>query len=195
MEAEKITEDTWMARYAAGDKDAFRRLFAQLAPGLRAFFLRSFRDHALADDLVQSTFLKLHRARTSYRPELPVRPWIFTIAAGVRRDELRRRYRLPRHVGEDEWERMESQLSTEPTAAQDETDAVAAVRSALDRLPESHRIVIHLHRYEGMTFEQIAAVLSTTPGAVRTRACRAYERLREALQPLAAGSPKSEVMP
>ena len=43
-------------------------------------------------------------------------------------------------------------------------------------------MVVHLHRYEELTFEQIAQVLGTTPGAVRVRASRAYERLREELR-------------
>src|ERR1700722_10824656 len=96
----ETTEEKLMARYAAGDEVAFRDLFALLAPKLRAFFFRSFVDAALADDLTQTTFLKLHRARASYCPELPLKPWLFTIAASVRRDELRRIYRLPPHVGE-----------------------------------------------------------------------------------------------
>ena len=49
---------------------------------------------------MQTTFLKLHRARDSYCADRPLKPWLFTIAASVRRDELRRRYRLPPHVGE-----------------------------------------------------------------------------------------------
>jgi RNA polymerase sigma-70 factor (ECF subfamily) len=57
-----------------------------------------------------------------------------------------------------------------------------AVRAAIKRLPESQRVVVHLHRYEELTFEQIADVLGTTPGAVRVRASRAYERLREELR-------------
>jgi len=66
--------------------------------------------------------------------------------------------------------------------ARPDADAVDAVRAALDRLPESQRVVVHLHRYEGLTFEEIAAVLSTTPGAVRVRASRAYEKLRQELR-------------
>ena len=56
------------------------------------------------------------------------------------------------------------------------------MRAAIKRLPESQRVVVHLHRYEELTFEQIAQVLGTTPGAVRVRASRAYERLREELR-------------
>lgn len=171
-----------MARYAAGDAAAFRRLFAMVGPTIRAFFLRSFRDPAVADDLLQTTFLKLHRARSSYRPELPVRPWLFTIAARVRRDEFRRRYRLPPHVGEDDWERFEVQMQEERKETNGESDLAETVRAAIDRLPEAQRAVVYLHRYEGLTFEEIAAVLSTTPGAARTRASRAYDALRKELQ-------------
>jgi len=174
-----------MAQYAAGDQVAFQRLFALLAPRIRAFFLRSFsEDASVAEDLTQTTFLKLHRARTSYRPELPLKSWVFTIAAGVRRDELRRRYRLPPHVGEAELEQAESRLSAENAAGTDLDggNKTEAVRAAIKRLPESQRVVVHLHRYEELTFEQIAEVLGTTPGAVRVRASRAYERLREELR-------------
>jgi RNA polymerase sigma factor (sigma-70 family) len=173
-----------MARYAAGDVAAFRQLFAMLGPTVRAFFMRSFRDPAVADDLLQTTFLKLHRVRGSYRPELPVRPWLFTIAASIRRDELRRRYRLPPHVGEDDWERFEIQMHEDRKESGAEGDVAETVRAALDRLPEAQRAVVYLHRYEGLTFDEIAAVLSTTPGAARTRASRAYEALRKELRTL-----------
>jgi RNA polymerase sigma-70 factor (ECF subfamily) len=173
-----------MALYAEGDGAAFRRLFELMAPRIRAFFLRSFADAAVADDLTQATFLKLHSARVSYRADRPLKPWVFTIAAGVRCDELRRRYRLPRHVGEADLEYAEATLSEE--AQRDDagdSSRTEAVRAAIKRLPESQRVVVHLHRYEELTFEQIAEVLGTTPGAVRVRASRAYERLREDLRP------------
>jgi RNA polymerase sigma-70 factor (ECF subfamily) len=172
-----------MASYANGDDRAFSRLFYALAPRIHAFFLRSFRDTGIADDLMQTTFLKLHRARATYKRELPLRPWVFTIAAGVRRDELRRRYRLPPHVSEDDWEKMEPSVASSPADSMEGRDDAEAVRVALLKLPESHRIVLHLHRFEGLTFDEIAHVLGTTPVAVRVRACRAYERLRAELAP------------
>jgi RNA polymerase sigma-70 factor (ECF subfamily) len=187
-------EDRLMAEYAAGDEGAFQRLFAMLAPRVRAFFVRSFSDAAVADDLLQTTFLKLHCARGSYRPDLPLKPWVFTIAASVRRDELRRRYRLPPHVDEAELEQAELGTVFGYDSAPGIAVAAAkadAVRAAITRLPESQRVVLHLHSYEELTFEQIAGVLGTTPGAVRVRASRAYERLREDLRAYLA--PPSEV--
>src|SRR5262249_33876406 len=100
-------------------------------------------------------------------------------------DELRRRYRLPPHVSEAELEQAEARLSLEPHPSQKVDDASRndAVRAAMKHLPESQRVVVHLHRYEELTFEQIAQALGTTPGAVLVRAARAYERLREELRP------------
>jgi RNA polymerase sigma-70 factor (ECF subfamily) len=177
-----------MAEYASGDPTAFKRLFDLLAPKIRAFFLHSFPDRAIADDLTQATFLKLHRARATYRADRPLKPWVFTIAAGVRRDELRRRYRLP-PLDDADLEHMESAMIAAgelgvPASSAAASDDLDEVRAAVARLPDSQRVVVHLHRYEELTFEQIAEVLSTTPGAVRVRASRAYERLREELRPL-----------
>ena len=177
------TEERLMARYAAGDDVAFGQLFALLAPQLRAFFLRSFVDPAVADDLTQSTFLRLHRGRASYRPDLPLKPWVFTMAACERRDELRRRYRLPAHAGEVELEQAEpTSPERPPNDGPYSGYEIEAVKEALKHLPESQRVVLHLHLHDELTYEQIAQVLGTTPGAVRVRASRAYERLRAELK-------------
>ena len=169
-----------MAAYVAGDARAFEQLFARLAPRVHRFFLRSFRESAVADDLLQVTFMKVHRAREQYRMDLRVAPWIFTVAARVRLDELRRRRRMPEDADEEVLARADEAAAQE-AAPPPGNDVQEAVRAALERLPESQRTVIHLHRYEGMTFVEIAQVLGTTPGAVKLRAFRGYERLRRDL--------------
>ena len=168
-----------MSAYVAGDARAFERLFARLGPRVHAFFLRSFRDSSVADDLLQVTFMKVHRAREQYDQGLRVAPWVFTVAARVRLDELRKRLRLPEDADEEALARADEQA---PREAPPDTDLVDAVRAALEKLPESQRTVIHLHRYEGMTFPEIAKVLGTTPGAVKLRAFRGYEILRRELE-------------
>ena len=182
------SDEALMTAYAAGDAPAFRRLFARIGPRVHAFFLRSFGQRTVADELLQATFLKVHRGRASYRSELPVRPWIFAIAARVRRDELRRRYRLKEECSEDRLLELEqAQAEAQHRSDLDEAaanDVVDRVRVALERLPESQRVVIHLHRYEEMTFREIAQVLGLSEVAVRGRAFRAYEQLREDLLPL-----------
>jgi RNA polymerase sigma-70 factor (ECF subfamily) len=175
------TDEDLMSAYVAGDARAFERLFARLAPRIHGFFLRSFRREDVADDLLQVTFMKVHRARQQYRPELKLSPWVFAVAARVRLDELRRRLRLAEDADEDAVARADEQCASDPPL---DTGVRDAVRSALDALPQSQRTVIHLHRYEGMTFAEIGQVLGTTAGAVKLRAFRGYETLREQLKGL-----------
>src|SRR5436309_5070538 len=170
-----------MSAWVAGDARAFEQLFARLAPRVHGFFLRSFRDEAVADDLLQVTFMKVHRAREQFRPGLRLAPWLFAIAARVRLDELRRRLRMPEDADEDVIARADAQPLPDPPL---DSDVQNAVRAALEALPESQRTVIHLHRYEGMTFGEIADVLGSTSGAVKLRAFRGYEALRQRLKGL-----------
>ena len=168
-----------MAAWTRGDRRAFDKLFTRLAPRVHGFFLRSFRDEGLADDLLQVTFMKVHRARSQYDQGLRVAPWVFTVAARVRLDELRKRLRLPEDADEEALARADAQAFRDPPP---DADLVDAVRAALEKLPESQRTVIHLHRYEGMTFPEIAKVLGTTAGAIKLRAFRGYETLRKELE-------------
>lgn len=189
-----MTEEGLMAAYCEGDALAFERLFAALGPRVHAFFIRSFRSSSLADDLTQNTFLRLHRARAQYRRDLPLRPWVFAIAARVRLDEYRRQARLPEELDEAALVRA-TDASGLPHAAPETEIAIGRriqlVRAALESLPESQRVIVHLHRYEGLTFAEIARVLETTEGAVKLRAFRAYERLRRQLRSTVTGEPAS----
>ncbi|MDB4972286.1 MAG: polymerase sigma-70 factor, subfamily [Myxococcaceae bacterium] len=182
---ETATEQELMAAYIQGDKRAFGLLFDALAPRLLAFFQRAVSERAVAEDLLQATFERVHAARDRYHLGAPVRPWLFTIAARVRVDELRRRYRVPASADDSELDRLPASAPLADEADQlDQRSRDRRVREALDALPASQRVVVHLHRFEGMTFGEIAGVLGMQEGAVRLRAFRAYETLRTLLLPL-----------
>jgi RNA polymerase sigma-70 factor, ECF subfamily len=183
---DRVTDEELMDAYAAGDPAAFEALFARVAPRVHAFFVRSFGDIALADDLLQVTFMKLHRARADYRRGSPLRSWLFSIAAHVRLDELRRRRRVREDVDAETVERTAGGEPDGPEVASDRVDVATAVRAAVDRLPEGQRVIVHLHRLEGLSFADIARMLGMTEGAVRQRAFRGYVALRKDLAPLVA---------
>ena len=170
-----------MTRYAAGDEAAFEPLFTLFAPRLRAFFVRSFVDVSLAESLMLRTFRRLRQSRKSYRPGDSPRAWVFGIAAADRRSELGKRYGLSAATSEADLERAESRHAAAPLAPavnHGQECGVEAARDAIARLPESQRVVLHLHTQEGLSFEQIAGVLDTTNETVRERARVAYEQLR-----------------
>jgi RNA polymerase sigma-70 factor (ECF subfamily) len=179
-----LDEQALMSAYARGDDRAFEPLFDLLAPRLLAFFRRSFADASTAEDLVQTTFVRVHAARHTYQHGAPVRPWLFTIAARIRIDELRRRYRRPTGASDGELEQLEDEREPSATVSIDQDARDRAVRKAVDALPPSQRMVVHLHRFESMTFAEIGKALEVQEGTVRVRAFRAYKKLRELLQPL-----------
>ena len=169
-----------MAAYTGGDRQSFAPLFARWAPRLHGFFLRSLGDQAAAEDLLQTTFLQVHRARATFRPLQRLHSWMFGIAAHTLSDELRRRHRAP--LASEEAQGVLGELPA-PLALRplEEAERAKAVREALDRLPEAQRAVLYLHRWEEMSFAEIAGALGTTEGAIKLRAFRAYQRLRTEL--------------
>jgi len=172
-----------MLRYQEGDRQAFEALFQRLAPLIHGFFLRTFREASVADDLLQTTFLNLHRARQRYRPDQRVRPWLFAIAANVRMDELRRRHRLPLGARPEDVDRALERESLERPDPQpiEAAETAAQVRAALAELPDSQRLVIEMNRFDGLSFGEIAQALGVSEGACKLRAFRGYETLREKL--------------
>lgn len=165
-----------MLRYARdADRSAFEDLFRRYAPRLLGLFKRSTLNDALAHDLVQVTFLQVHRARRDYRSGAPVRPWLFAIAMNARRDHFRRastRRETPVEAGDH----------AEPAQAPDASTATErVVRRALAELPEAQREVVLLHYYEGLSMAEVATAVGASRSAVKVRAHRAYQVLRDIL--------------
>jgi RNA polymerase sigma factor (sigma-70 family) len=168
------SDEELMLAYVRGDDAAFRELFGRYAPLLARIAQRQLGRAADAGDVVQQTFLQLHRARHDFAPASRFKPWIITIAMNLGRDLLRRRGRW----GEDQVDE-EARVAPEPEVPDE--DAQRKVRAALARLPREQREVIELHWFEELSFTEIAEIVGAKPGAVRVRAHRGYEALRKVL--------------
>jgi len=66
-----------MIRYQSGSIDAFQEIYSRLAPGVRRYLSHLAGSSQIADDLLQETFLQMHRSRAAYNPKYAVRPWVF----------------------------------------------------------------------------------------------------------------------
>lgn len=170
-----MTDDELMAAYVAGDATAFEKLYERYDRRVFGFFVRAFGDRATAEDLVQQTFLKLHRARAGYRPNLAVGGWIFRIAYNLYRDELRRRARRPTETLDETYDRA---------GVDGREDAVwneraSRVRAAISALPETQREALLLCKYLGLSYEEAAAVTDIGPDVLKLRVFRGLRALRE----------------
>ncbi|GAB4202399.1 MAG: sigma-70 family RNA polymerase sigma factor [Sandaracinaceae bacterium] len=176
-------------RWLAGDDAAFRLFFERAAPVVLAIARRAGLGDADARDVVQQTFLGVHRARADFRPGAPVRPWLVSIARNVVRDHLRRRSRRREEALELDG-RIDPRVEARDYGLSDEERLLVWVRAAIARLPESQRRALELHVLEGLPFAEVARSLGCTEGAARVRAHRGYETLRDwLLDPERVGLP------
>jgi RNA polymerase sigma-70 factor (ECF subfamily) len=163
-----------MAEYQAGSVEAFDRLHDALAPALKAYLTSLTRDATRADDLLQETFLQMHRARASHTPGEAVRPWVFAIAKRVFLMYVRGTARRERY------EQRES-LSAVP-AETDRLDARRSIESVLRQVPADGRRAFVLHHLFGFSFKEVADKLGIKPGAAKIRSSRAASFMRSLLR-------------
>jgi RNA polymerase sigma-70 factor (ECF subfamily) len=169
-----------MLGYQRGDPVATTVLIRQVSPLLLRFFASQSGSRLEAEDLLQNTWLQIHRARHTHRPGEPVLPWIYAIARHVRVDGYRRtqRIRSREQTMDSLPERPES---ARPVPAPD-FDSLIAV------LPPSQREVVSMLKVSGMSLEEVARATASSVGSVKLKAHRAYEKLRAVLGRQGPGS-------
>jgi len=178
--------DAAMTRYAAGDEAAFAIVYDELSPRLYGYLVRQTRDPARAEDVLQQTFLQMHRARGSFVVGAEVLPWAFAIARRLMIDSFRRGQR---EVLEADQTRDERPALDPPADALVEAQELATrLQRELARLPETQRAAFELVKQEGLSLAEAAQVLGTTVAAVKLRAHRAYEALRAVLGDVLEGA-------
>jgi RNA polymerase sigma factor (sigma-70 family) len=173
------SDEVLMARFCQGEARAFEALFQRYAGPVHGYLARLTGSPAAAEDLSQQTFLSVVRARGRFQEGARVKPWLYAIATNAARDWQRRR----RPEDLTEAGELPATLPAELPAPRD-TGLERAVQRALAELPEGQRIPIVLHRFEGMSFAEIAEAMGLTETAVKVRAHRGYARLRELLAAL-----------
>jgi RNA polymerase sigma-70 factor, ECF subfamily len=180
-EADRTLEDEarlveLMVAYQAGELQAFTALHRTLADALTRYIVSVTRDAALAQDLVQETFLEIHRSRRTYLPPLPVRPWVFGVARNVLRRHRRSiAMRLRAQEHDAERRRADAAPGVRPVVS------ARDVEEALQQLPPTRRDVWRLHHVHGLSFREIAARLGIGEGAAKLRSSRAMTTLRALL--------------
>lgn len=178
-----------MQALAAGQDAALNPLMERHAAGVFRFLARMVGNEEDAGDLAQETFVRVYRARESYRPAQPFRTWLYTIAANLARNHHRWRSRHPNLSLEtrtdDEGPSLGDTLVEGRPGPQDaaaRAELAASVRAAVQGLPTDLREAVVLCEWEELPVAEAARVLRATPKAVESRLYRARKLLRDRLR-------------
>ena len=180
-----------MLRVREGDDAAFGRLVATYQDRLVGLLTHLVGERDVAEDLAQEVFLRVHRARKGYQPTAKFSTWLFRIAQNLasnsRRGRRRRKEVSFAGSAEVSESRPQEALVAEKSAfmpnrqvARQELQGV--VREALEELGERQKLAVLLHKFEGMSYADIAETMELTPQAVKSLLSRARESLRGKLE-------------
>jgi len=168
-----------MIRYQGGSLEAFQEMYTQLAPGVRRYLSHLAGGWDIADDLLQETFLQMHRSRAAYNPTYAVRPWVFGLARNVflmNRRAARQWAKV--HESREDLPEIPVLPEAERLGSQDE------IRRCIAHLSPDQAEALLLHHEWGFSFEEIAGMLGISAAAARARASRGMADLRVALNSL-----------
>lgn len=181
-------DQEWMLCLQAGDDDAFSVLVEKYRVPVIHFLYRMVHEPALAEELAQEVFLRVYRARKSYRPQAKFTTWLFRIATNVALNALRDgRLRRARETSLESDAPGLSPLADPGANVEQallEAERREQIRQAVETLPEKQRLAVLLHKYQELDYAEIAEILGCSESALKSLLFRAYEALRVKLRPL-----------
>jgi RNA polymerase sigma-70 factor, ECF subfamily len=168
---EAAPDELLLQRVSRGDERAFGELMSRHDARLREFVRYMLGAHArLAEDVMQEVLLQLHRSSPTFANGSTFRTWLYGLAKNVCRHELRRNRRDPavESVGDEPLLQVpDGGLDPLEAIARDEREA--AIRRAVEKLPDHYRIVLKLRDWDELSYAQIAETLDIPVGTVRSR--------------------------
>lgn len=158
----------------AGTDAVFDQLFRDYRQPILNYIYRFIGDGALAEELTQNAFVKAYAALPHLPADANRRAWLYRIATNTCYDHLRRRRLI-------QWLPLQERDGTSfvETGPEHRTSQEDAVQRGLAKLSLDDRAVLILYGVEGYSTAEISAMLGISPGAVKTRLCRARERFRQ----------------
>jgi RNA polymerase sigma-70 factor, ECF subfamily len=189
-ELDPTSDAAIMLRVAEGDEAGFTYLAEKYHRPMIHFLFRMVGNHAVAEELAQEVFLRVYRARSSYRAEARFTTWLYRIATNLAVNYARdtKHERSAQTVYLDA---SDEETGTTPDLADDDPsveerllrdERMAAIRRHVLALPERQRMAVLMHKYQGMDYRQIGEVLKLSESATKSLLFRAYQTLREKLK-------------
>ncbi len=181
-----------MMQVISGDESAFEDLVKRYQDRLIGFFYHLIRDRTTAEDMAQEVFMRVYKARERYTARARFSTWLFRIAHNLASNQKRglaRRREIPLSgsADPDDSVRREQEFLTEksalmPTRQIDSKETQDIVRNALDSLNERQKTAVLLHKFEGMSYQDIGEIMDLNIVAVKSLLSRARGNLKEVLE-------------
>ncbi len=171
------------SRYLCGDGASAERAFGGLSKVLKGYFLARTRSDSDSQDLTQASLLKIHLSRASFDENLSLKTWVFVLAHRTLIDHWRKNSRLEFVQSTDE--DIVTDADRSETSSDDPFVRMAQRKilgKALESLKPDDRTIVYLSVEEGMSMAEIAAVVSSSEGAVKVRMHRARKVLRQFIE-------------
>lgn len=194
--AEAMNLQNTLKQAAEGNADAWRMLVNAYTPRIFGLLVKQCGDRELAEEITQTTFVRLVTHLARYDEQGRFEPWLFRIAMNQLRDEMRRRKRQAKPMdmtpgaarGGDQasaWAGAQQHLAEQagdggdPAAQMAQGEQIAQLKAAIAQLPEADREILHLRHTAGLSFQEIAESLDQPLGTVLARGHRALGKLRK----------------
>ncbi len=186
-----LSDEDLMAKAATDDTKAFTELVRRYQSRVMHLVSRLLNDRIVSEDLAQEVFVRVHLHRRNYRTGSKFSTWLFTIAANLAKNEIRRRKRRKNWTSLDEMQEnlQDASMQFADPKANKEVDLERAqlsglVGAAIATLPERYRVALVLRDIDGLAYEEIGQILKIPGGTVRSRINRARLMLKRKLEPM-----------
>ncbi len=180
-----------MQKAGSGNRAAFKELVIKHQGTVTGIIYRYTGNHNEVEDLAQDIFLKIYKAASSYVPRAQFKTWLYKVVANHCLNFFRSQKRkaiitsLDQPLSEDynpHIQRTDEQKK-QPEIILQQQELQIALKRALSELPERQRMAIILHRFEGLSYKEVATILGSSLSAVESLIFRAMNNLKEKLSP------------
>ena len=163
-----------------GDESSFDLLFYRYRDGIYRVAYAVTKDPSAAEEILVDTFARAYRALARLDPHDSLRPWLYRVALNLSYNRRPRRH-FTLHPLEDATEQIVESEEISPNSLAERGEIQRAVLDAIDQLSFKHRVVVILHHLQGLDLAEIAEIVESPVGTVKSRLHYALRHLRTSL--------------
>jgi RNA polymerase sigma-70 factor, ECF subfamily len=186
----EVPDESLVAKFNSGTHEAFVELVHRYQGRIVNFIYRTLGDFERSEELAQESFLRAFRKADSFDSKYRFSTWLYTIARNLASNELRDRSRRPTPytIEDEDWASAgqayidQNTTGADPARVMINKEMKLALEKALEQLVDDHRMALILKEYDGLTYGEIAEILDTSAGTVKSWVYRAKREIFKILK-------------